>query len=343
MSDDNRGESNGTVLLALGANLGIAVAKGVAAAISGSSSMAAEAAHSLVDSINEVLLLAGLRRSGRSADPHHPLGYGRERYFWSLLTAVMIFGAGALFSFLEGIDTFIGGSTDQPNPLIAYIVLAVAFVLEGTSWAKAVRQMRAEAIEAEVPFFHHLRYTDDPAAKSVLLEDTAALLGLIFAFGGVGLHQLTGAAVWDGIGSILIGLTLTMVAYVLGRTNKELLVGMQADMRMVRAIGAMLREQPEVDAVVDLITLTTGTDQVLVCARLDFVDSLSAGDLERACVRIDDEMRRTWPDVYEIFLEPVPRTDPDMRARVVSRYGHAIDGRPSLGPPAGADTDEAAS
>lgn len=333
MSDDNGGESRGTVLLALGANLGIAIAKGVAAAISGSSSMAAEAGHSVVDSVNEVLLLTGLRRSTRGADRQHPFGYGRERFFWSLLTAVTIFGAGALFAFIEAFDTFFGGPADEPDPLIAYIVLAVAFVLEGVSWLRAVRQMQAEARTAERPFFYYLRYTDDPAAKSVLLEDSAALVGLLFAFLGVGLHQLTGSAVWDGVGSLLIGVTLTLVAYVLGRTNKELLIGTQADMRMVRAMGAMLREQPEVDAVVDLITLTTGTDQVLVCARLDFDDALSAGDLERACVRIDEEMRTTWPDVYEVFLEPVPRTDPEVRARVVSRYGHVLDGRPTLGAP----------
>ena len=342
MSDDHGGESRGTVLLALGANLGIAVAKTVAAILSGSSAMAAEAGHSYVDSINEVLLLAGLRRSTREADRRHPMGYGRERFFWSLLTAVMIFGAGALFAFLEGIETIVGGMSDQPDPLIAYIVLAVAFVLEGVSWGRAVRQMRAEAAEADVPFLHHLRYTDDPAAKTVLLEDTAALLGLLFAFGGVGLHQLTGMAMWDGIGSLLIGVTLTLVAYVLGRTNKELLIGTQADTRKVHAMGAMLRRQPEVEAVVDLITLTTGTDQVLVCARLDFHDTLSAGDLERACVRIDEEMRTTWPDTYEVFLEPVPRTDPDVRARVVSRYGHAIDGQTRPGPLDARETDETA-
>lgn len=331
MADGKSGGSRLTVWLALAANLGIAVAKTVAAVISGSSSMAAEAAHSAVDSINEVLLLAGLRRSARGADRRHPFGYGRERFFWSLLTAVMIFGAGALFAFLEGAETIISGQSDQADPLIAYLVLAVAFLLEGVSWVRAVRQMRAEAREERRPFLEHIRDTDDPAAKSVLLEDTAALLGLLFAFGGVGLHQLTGSPVWDGVGSLLIGVTLTLVAFVLGRTNKELLIGTQADARMVRAIGAMLREQPEVDAVVDLITLTTGTDQVLVCARLDFRDSLNAGDLERACVRIDEEMRERWPDVGEVFLAPVPRSDPEVRARVASRYGHAIDGRPSMG------------
>lgn len=330
--EDEGGESRGTILLALGANLAIAIAKGVAAAISGSSAMASEAAHSAVDSINEVLLLAGVRRSVRRADRRHPFGYGRERFFWSLLTAVMIFGAGALFSFLEGVETLIEQKSEQASPTIAYIVLAVAFILEGVSWARAVRQMRAEAREERIPFFQHVRYTDDPTAKSVLLEDSAALLGLLFAFGGVGLHQLTGSPVWDGVASLLIGATLTVVALALGRTNKELLIGTQADMRMVHAIAASLREEPEVDAVVDLVTLTTGTDQVLVCARLDFRDSLSAGDLERACVRIDDDMRQKWPDVFEVYLQPVPRSDPDVRDRVISRYGHELDGTASEKP-----------
>ena len=332
MAEDDGGESKGTILLALGANVAIAIAKGVAAVISGSSAMASEAAHSAVDSVNEVLLLAGVRRSGRRADRRHPFGYGRERFFWSLLTAVMIFGAGALFSFLEGIETLIEAKSEQPSPTIAYIVLAVAFVLEGVSWLRAVRQMRAEARAEHVPFLRHVRYTDDPTAKSVLLEDSAALLGLLFAFGGVGLHQLTGSSVWDGVASLLIGATLTVVALALGRTNKELLIGTQADMRMVHAIAASLRDEPEVEAVVDLVTLTTGTDQVLVCARLDFRDSLNAGDLERACVRIDDDLRRKWPDVFEVYLQPVPRSDPDVRDRVISRYGHELDG-PASGPP----------
>jgi cation diffusion facilitator family transporter len=329
MADDEDGGSRGTILLALAVNLAIAIAKGVAAVISGSSAMAAEAAHSAVDTINEVLLLTGLRRSARVADRRHPLGYGRERFFWSLLTAVTIFGAGALFAFLEGANTIIEGGSDQPSPLIAYIVLAVSFVLEGTSWLRAVRQMRAEAREADVSFFYHVRHTDDPTAKSVLLEDTAALLGLLFAFAGVGLHQLTGSSVWDGAGSLLIGATLTLVAYFLGRTNMELLIGTQADMRLVRAIGGMLGDQPEVDAVVDLVTLMTGTGQVLVCARLDFHDELTAADLERACVRIDDDLRAQWPDVHEVYLQPVPRTDPEVRARVISRYGHELGGRAS--------------
>lgn len=323
------GESRATILVALASNLGIAIAKGVAAALTGSAAMAAEAAHSVVDSCNELLLLTALRRSARRADRRHPFGYGKERFFWSLLTAVTIFGAGALFAFLEGARTIIDSSAEQTDPLVAYLVLAVAFILEGVSWAKALRQMRTEAREHRRPFFRYLHQTDDPTAKTVLLEDTAALLGLIFAFCGVGLHQLTGSAVWDGVASLLIGVTLTLVAYALGRTNKELLIGTQADPRLMRQVADLLRSQPEVVEVLDLITMTTGTDQVLACARLDFRDDLNAADLERACARMNDELHDAYPDLHEVFLEPVPHHAPELRARVIARYGHPLDTDPS--------------
>jgi divalent metal cation (Fe/Co/Zn/Cd) transporter len=157
--------------------------------------------------------------------------------------------------------------------------------------------------------------------KTVFLEDSAALIGLLIAFAGVGLHQLTGSSVWDGVASLMIGALLAAVAYSLARTNRGLLIGRQADPVMVRAIGARLREVPEVEAVVDLLSMLVGTDRVLLCARLDFDDSLGAADLERACVRIDGELRAEFPDLDEIFLEPVPRNDPAMRERVLSRYG----------------------
>ncbi|MBO0848741.1 MAG: cation transporter, partial [Pseudonocardia sp.] len=163
--------------------------------------------------------------------------------------------------------------------------------------------------------------SDDPTVKTVLYEDSAALVGLLLAFAGLGLSQLTGSLVWDGAASLLIGLLLVVVAYLLVRTSMNLLIGRQADMRLVHAIRQRLAGQPEVDAVVDLLTMLTGTDRVLVCARLDFDDAVTTAELERACVRIDAELRAEFDDLDEIFLEPVPRSDPDMRARVRARYG----------------------
>ncbi|PRX95730.1 cation diffusion facilitator family transporter [Allonocardiopsis opalescens] len=323
------GESRLTVIVALLANLGIAVAKAVAAVITGSAAMAAEAAHSVADSCNEVLLLQGLRLSARPADRRHPFGYGKERYFWSLLVAVTIFGMGALFAFLQGFEALTGGRGEQEDPLVAYVVLLVAMALETVSWVRALRDAGRAAREHRQRLLDYVRHTDDPPSVVVLLEDSAALVGLLLALGGIGLHQLTGSAVWDGIASLLIGVVLTLVALALGRINRNLLIGSQADPRLVRAIGGRLRDAPEVEALVDLVTMTTGHDKVLVCARLDFRDTLSSAELERACVRIAEELGREHPEVDEVFLEPVPRDDPAIRAHVLARYGWNLDDRPA--------------
>ncbi|TYB42019.1 cation diffusion facilitator family transporter [Actinomadura chibensis] len=317
-----RDESSLTVALALAANLGIAVAKIVAALITGSASLAAEAAHSVADTFNEVLLMVGLRRSGRPADRRHPLGYGKERYIWTLLVAVAIFGMGALFSFYQGVQTLAGHrAADEGGAVVGYAVLGIAFVLEATSWQQAVRQVRAAARAEDLPLRAHIRRTDEPTSVSVLLEDSAALIGLVLAFGGLGLHQLTGSPVWDAVGSLLIGVLLTAVALVLGRINLNLLIGTQADPRLVADVRAALGAAPEVDWVVDIVTVTFGADRVLVCARLDFRDSLTAGDVERACVRMAHELRDAHEEIDEVFLEPVPRDDPELRERVIARYG----------------------
>lgn len=322
------GESTLTVLVALGANALIGVLKLVAGLLTGSAAMLAEAAHSAADTATEGLLLTALRRSTRAPDRRHPFGYGKERFFWALIAAVSIFVSGAVFAIYEGIRTIIGEDAAQTVVWVAYVVLAISFVLEGTSWTQAVRQLRREAAADDLSPLEWLRRTDDPTIKTVFFEDSAALIGLLLAFAGVGLHQLTGSAIYDGLASLLIGLLLTVVAYILGRTNKGLLIGRQADPRMVLAIRDSLAARPEVDVVVDLLTMMLGTDQVLLCARLDFDDALGAADLERACVEIDADLRAHFTDLTEIFLEPVPRNDPTMRERVLSRYG------PEFEPPA---------
>ncbi|WP_030429977.1 cation diffusion facilitator family transporter [Allokutzneria albata] len=318
---ENGGESTFTVLVALAVNFGIGVMKAFAGVVTGSAALLAEAAHSVADTFTEGLLLTALRRSGRPADRRHPFGYGKERYFWSLLAAVSIFVSGALFAFIEGFETLAGEDTEQTDAWVGYLVLGLAFAMELVSWTQAVRQVRKDAREDERSFTQYLKVSDDPTVKTVFLEDTAALIGLIIAFAGVGLHDLTGSAVWDGVASLLIGVLLVVVAYVLGRSNKALLIGRQADVRLVREAHATLLAQPEVEAVADLLTMLTGTDQVLLCAKVDFVDTLSAAELERACVRIDAELRAGISELDEIFLEPVPRSDPELRARVLARYG----------------------
>jgi len=315
------GESTLTVLLAGGVNLAIAVMKLVAGIITGSGAMLSEAAHSVADTITEVLLLTALKRSARPADRVHPFGYGKERYFWSLLAAVSIFASGAMFALYEGVSTILGHGEEQSTSVLSYIVLAVAFLLESTSWLQAVRQVVRESKAEEQSLWTYLRLIDDPTPKTVLFEDSAALVGLLLAFAGIGLHQLTGSEVWDGAASIAIGLLLACVAYLLGRTNRGLLVGRQADPKLVRGVRDHLAAAPEIEAVVDLQTMLMGTDQVLVCTRVDFDDALGAADVERACVRIAAELTESFHDVTEVFIEPVPRSDPELRATVLARYG----------------------
>lgn len=318
------GESTVTVMVALLVNVSIAVMKAVAGVLTGSAAMLAEAAHSVADTTTEGMLLAALRQSERPADREHPFGYGKVRFFWSLIAAVSIFVTGALFSGFEGVRTILGAGEDVTLAWVAFLVLGLSFMMEGTSWTRAVRQIRREQAAEGQRLVEYLRVSDDPTVKTVLFEDTAALIGLMLAFGGVGLHLLTGSALWDGLASLLIGVLLATVAYLLGRTNMRLLIGQQADRRLVRAVYARLSATPEVKQVVDLLTMLTGTDRVLLCARVDFIGPLSADEVERACVRIDVELRREFADLDEIFIEPVPRADPALRARVVNRYGSAL-------------------
>lgn len=323
MSED-QGESTGTVIFALTANGGIAIAKGVAAVLSGSAAMAAETAHSVVDTANEVLLLIALRRSSRPADRNRPFGYGVERFFWSFVAAVSIFVSGAVFAALEGIRTLLSPSQESASASLSFIVLGVSFLLEGASWIKATRQVRSEAKENKETFRQFLAATDDPTVKTVFFEDSAALIGLVLAFGGVYLHETTGSAIGDGVASLLIAALLSAVAYLLARTNKNLLVGSQGDPRLLRAIITWLAEREEVDAVVDILSQRIGTDRLLVCARVDFDDALDAAGVEHAALAMDRDMRERFKDVVEVFIEPVPRSDPELRQTVRDRYGDRV-------------------
>ena len=334
-SDNGGGESTLTVLVAMGANAGIAVMKLVAGMFTGSAAMFAEAAHSIADTATEVLLLTALKRSDKKADREHPFGYGKERFFWALIAAVSIFVSGAVFAAYEGIRTMLGEGEEQTLVWVAYAVLGGSFLLEGASWVQAVRQLRNEARKDDIGPMQWLRETDDPTVKTVFFEDSAALIGLLLAFGGVGLHQLTGSAFWDGLASLLIAILLSVVAYILGGTNKGLLIGRQADRRTVYQLRDALADRPEVEQVVDLLTMMIGTDQILLCARLDFDDALDAASLERACADIDAEMRERFPDLQDIFVEPVPRSDPAIRERVLERYGKAGAERLQTGPAPG--------
>jgi cation diffusion facilitator family transporter len=313
-----------TVLVALAANAGIGVAKLFAGLLSGSSALLSEAAHSAGDTCTELLLVTALRRSERPADPVHPFGYGKERYFWSLIAAVAIFVSGAAFSFWEGMRTIVGANEPLRHAWVNYAVLLVAFILEGTSFVRAARHTREEADQRQRSAQSYIRDPDDPTIKSVLFEDSAALIGIVIATVGVALHQVTGNSVWDGIASLLIGGLLVMAAFLLAKTCKDLLIGKQADPRLVQAIQRTLEEQPEIIDVVDLVTMMVGTDRIMVGARVDFVDGCSSALLEEACVRIDGLLRDRYTGLDEIFIQPVPREDPELRSRVLRRYGRTL-------------------
>lgn len=330
-TDDNRGgESRLTVLIALAANAGVGVLKLLAGLFTGSGALLSEAAHSAGDTSTELFLVTALHRSQRPADRVHPFGYGKERYFWSLIAAVAIFVLGAAFSVYEGMSTVLSGSgsgsgsSDTEWLWVNFVVLGIALVFEGTSWVRASGQARGEATRRRRRLLAYVRDPDDPTVNTVVLEDSAALAGLVIAALGVGGHLVTGSKLWDGAASLAIGGLLIAAALLLARACEQLLIGKQADRRLMRVIERRLEVQPEVDDVVDLLTMEVGTDQILVCARVDFIDTFSAAELESACMRIDTELREEFGELGEIFIQPVPRSDAELRRRVLARYGRVM-------------------
>jgi len=296
-------ESTLTVTIAILANFGIAVAKGIAGALSGSAAMLSEAAHSVADTTNQALLLVAVHRSNRPADAKHPFGYGRERYFWSLLAAVGIFVGGGVFAILQGGRELLHPGGEHGHYTLTYTVLAIAFVLEGTSWTQATRQLRADAKRRDRTFRDQLWHTTDPATTTVFFEDTAALAGLVLAALGVGLHQATGHHQWDSIASIAIGLLLTVVAYLLGKENRSLIVGEAADPRLQRAVSELLSSYDEVTSVDELLTMVTGRGEVFVAAHLDLEDTLTAAEVEALARRMERDVKEQQPFVKHFFVD----------------------------------------
>ncbi|GHA70129.1 cation diffusion facilitator family transporter [Streptomyces termitum] len=301
----DNGESTFTVIVAAVANLGIAVAKAVAGIVSGSSAMLSEAAHSVADTVTEVMLLTALKRSEKPADEDHPVGHAGERYVWAMLAAVATFVGGAVFSFYDGVHTLVEGE-ELGDPLVSYIVLAVAFVLEGFSLRTGVKQVKAEAERMRAPFADYLRLTPDTTVKAVVMEDSAALAGLMLAAGGLLGGQITGSGVWDGVASLLIGCLLVYVAWVLGRANAELLIGRPLPPALRAGVREELLAVPHVVGVLDLVTLIQGPGEVLVAAKVDFRDVVTAAEVERACERAEARLRARLPSIRRVYLDPTP-------------------------------------
>lgn len=262
------GESPTTVIIAFFANLIIAVAKTVVAMATGSASMLAESAHSWADTGNQVLLFVADRRSRRGPDVTHPLGYGREAYVWSMFAALGLFTAGAVVSVWNGV-TKLFEAGEESSYFWAYVVLVIAFLLEGFSFMQAFRQTRREARHLDREVLEHALATSDPTLRAVFAEDAAALIGLVIAAVGILLHQLTGDAVYDAVGSILVGLLLGVVAVVLINQNRRFLTGQESDTRSRDAALARIKLMPQVSRVAYLRLEFIGPRQVLLVASVD--------------------------------------------------------------------------
>jgi cation diffusion facilitator family transporter len=308
------GESTGTVIVAGAVNLAIAAAKAVGGLLSHSSAMMSEAAHSVADTVTEVLLFVALKRGNRTPDARHPFGYGRETYFWAFLASLCTFAVGAGFSIYQGIDTIIERKPEG-SPTVSYIVLAVSFVLEGSSLLKAVRQIRGTAKERKVTSRHVLQTTTDTTLKAVTFEDSAALVGLVLAALGLLLEQLTGDPLWDGISAVAIGVVLLLVAGTLARANVSLLIGQSVSEGLQEALKAEIQG---LDLVVDvpfLLTSVIGPGQLVVAAKVDFVDEASAGDIERVADEAEQRLVARYEGVRYVFLDPTSGNVARVQAR----------------------------
>jgi cation diffusion facilitator family transporter len=298
-----------TVLLALAANASIAVAKLVAGVVSGSSAMLAEAAHSIADTMNQVFLLFSLALGERPPDAEHPFGHGKERFFWAFLAAVGIFVAGAGFSFYDGLRRIFGPPVEHGSFTVVYAVLGFAVLADGASLVRAWRQTRHEARERHQPYASYVRASRDPTTKTVLFEDSAAVIGVGLAFAGVALYHATGNQVYDGLASVAIGVLLAVVAVTLGRDTKDLLIGEAATPEERKAIVEVIEADPAVDRVLELLTMALSPDRLLVAARVDLADGLSADEIERASSAIDRELHERIPTVWQVFLDATPRSE----------------------------------
>ena len=292
-----------TVIVAGSANLAIAIAKAVGAVISGSAAMLSESAHSVADTVTEVLLFIALRRGNKPADARHPLGYGRESYLWSLLAALATFVAGAVVSILEGLDKIAHGESGG-DVRVSYVVLAIAFVIEGSSLLRALSQVRAGARRWHIRPRSYLRQTSDTTIKAVTFEDSAALVGLLMAAGGLALTQATGSSLWDGSASVAIGLVLVVVAGSLAGANSSLLVGRAAMPALDQALRGELERLPGVVSVPLFVTSITGPARLMVAAKVEFADEFGADDIERTADDAERRMVARFPGVEHVFLDP---------------------------------------
>ena len=294
------GSTHTTIYAAITANLAIAIIKFIAASITGSSAMLSEGIHSIVDTTNELLLLLGIRLSNRPPDNNHPFGHGQELYFWTLIVAILIFSIGGGMSIYEGI-THLTHPSPIEDPTWNYVVLGLAVVFEGFSWTVALREFLPSV--GNRTLWQAVKTSKDPTVFTVLFEDSAALLGLLVAFLGVFLGHWLKNPYLDGSASIVIGIILAIVAVILARESKGLLIGEGADAATVKQLRSLVLADPAVDSVLRLLTLYFGPHEVLLNIEIQFQQSLSTKEITQAIDRLESKIQSHYPDIRNIFVE----------------------------------------
>jgi cation diffusion facilitator family transporter len=292
--------SKKVILAALVGNTLVAITKFVAASITGSSAMISEAIHSVVDTGNQVLLLYGLKRAQKPADADFPFGHGKEIYFWSFVVAILIFAVGAGLSIYEGIHSLYNPKPIE-NAYVNYIVLVLAMLFEGAAWYFAFKEFTKT--KGKWGYIDAVKHGKDPSLFMVLFEDSAAMLGLVIAFIGILLGQITGNPMYDGIASILIGCILAGTAIWLAYETKGLLIGESAKPEIVEAIHKQAKTHGIVDKVNEILTMHMGPDFILVNLSLDFSDTATAGNVEKTISDIDKHLKKQFPEIKRIFIE----------------------------------------
>lgn len=298
------GSSKKVIYAALAGNTLVAITKFIAATLTGSSAMLSEGIHSLVDTGNQLLLLLGLHRAKKPADERFPFGHGKEVYFWSFVVALLIFAVGAGVSIYEGVHQLLA-PTPITNPDINYSVLGLAILFEGAALYFALTEF--SRAKGKWGYLEAVHKGKDPTTFVVLFEDSAAILGLLVAFGGVFLSQLTGNLIYDGLASIIIGLILGGTAIWLAYETKSLLIGESANVEIIAGIRNCVANYPQVEQVNEVLTMHMGPQFILVTLSVDFNNQTTAGELEETIARLDTRIKQGWPNVKRVFIEAEAR------------------------------------
>jgi len=297
----NKNSSVPVIIIALMANIFIAVIKAIVALISHSTAMLAESIHSFADTFNQIFLLIGIKKGLKKADKLHPFGFSGELYFWSFIVAIMLFTAGSVFSIYEGIHKL-----NNPVPLenikYAFIVLGISVIAESIAFSRAVKKINKERKNRSI--FRYLRETKKSELLVIFLEDSAAITGLFIAATGIFLQYKTGILIFDGIASIIIGILLGTVAFFLGNETRSLLVGESADFEVMQNITNLLKQEESINRIVDIKSLQMGPNDIMIAVKIEFNSHLNAVEISNLINGMEKDIRSKYPEIKKIFIEP---------------------------------------